>query len=58
MLKRFGCGYASSEMTVDDEGALVLDCPACPMPGKNMPENWEVQFKDEPYVLYRYNMSG
>jgi len=23
------------------EGSLVIECPACPHPGKNLPENWE-----------------
>lgn len=24
-----------------DDGGLVLDCGACPIPGVNMPDGWE-----------------
>ncbi|KAI0326025.1 hypothetical protein GY45DRAFT_1234598, partial [Cubamyces sp. BRFM 1775] len=39
-LKRFGCAHDPSRAAGTQEGQLALECPACPHPGKNIPENW------------------
>ncbi|KAF8888811.1 hypothetical protein BD779DRAFT_1611227 [Infundibulicybe gibba] len=41
MLKRAGRGHDPSGVTGTTEGELTLLCPACPHPGKNLPENWK-----------------
>lgn len=48
MLKRSGCGHTEAHLSEANEGVLVLECPACPIPGKNMPDDWEDRFKNEP----------
>jgi hypothetical protein len=48
MLKRMGCGHDRSRIALSNGGALVLECPACPHPGINMPEDWKTQFANEP----------
>jgi hypothetical protein len=35
-------------------GALAIECPACPHPGKNLPEDWETVYRHKPCVLYDY----
>ncbi|KAF8875848.1 hypothetical protein BD779DRAFT_1475909 [Infundibulicybe gibba] len=40
MLKRAGRGHDPSGVSGTKEGELALLCPACPHPGKNLPENW------------------
>ena len=32
------------------DGAFALECPACPHPGRNLPEKWEQVSEDERYV--------
>ncbi|KAJ7430401.1 hypothetical protein FB451DRAFT_1345936 [Mycena latifolia] len=43
MLKRAGraTSYASGGAEATKQGELVLECPACPRPGVNLPEGWE-----------------
>jgi hypothetical protein len=43
LLKRGGRGHDPRDDCVNatKPGELVLLCPACPHPGKNLPENWE-----------------
>ena len=50
-------------MSADDgvdataNGELAVKCPACPHPGKNMPERWEEIYKEKPYVLFEVSLS-
>jgi len=39
-LKQFGFGH--DEIQEPRPGALAIFCPACPQPGINLPEEWEV----------------
>lgn len=48
MMKRAGCGHNHAMVSFDSEGCLVMECPACPIPGKNMPDDWAERFKDQP----------
>ncbi|KAJ7104828.1 hypothetical protein C8R44DRAFT_639918, partial [Mycena epipterygia] len=41
MLKRAGRGHAADGVDGTKEGQFALLCPACPQPGKNLPENGE-----------------
>ncbi len=40
-LKRAGRAHDPSGAAGTQEGELALDCPACPHPDKNLPEEWE-----------------
>lgn len=39
-LKRFGVGYHENQEP--KIGSLALFCPACPQPGVNLPEDWQM----------------
>jgi len=41
MLKRAGRGYDCAGVDATGEGECALLCPACPQPGKNLPEGWQ-----------------
>ncbi|KAJ7037089.1 hypothetical protein C8F04DRAFT_1180815 [Mycena alexandri] len=41
MLKRAGRGHDPTGPMGTAPGECALLCPACPQPGKNLPENWE-----------------
>ena len=41
LAKRAGRGHDPSGIENTQAGQLALDCPACPHPGKNLPEGWE-----------------
>ncbi|KAJ6575718.1 hypothetical protein DFH09DRAFT_1260865 [Mycena vulgaris] len=41
MLKRAGRGHDPEGVAVTKDGELALLCPACPHPGKNLPQNWK-----------------
>ncbi|KIL55518.1 hypothetical protein M378DRAFT_188665 [Amanita muscaria Koide BX008] len=50
-LKRAGRGHDPAGSAATSPGELVLECPACPQPGKNLPQNWE-DAKSEDRFLY------
>ena len=39
-LKRTGCGHDLEGIGNTPPGSLTVECPACPHPGRNLPENW------------------
>ncbi|KAI0757483.1 hypothetical protein C8Q80DRAFT_1092841, partial [Daedaleopsis nitida] len=41
MLKRFGRGHDPAGAAATKAGELVVECAACPHPGKNLPDGWE-----------------
>ncbi|KAG1784380.1 uncharacterized protein HD556DRAFT_1435459 [Suillus plorans] len=41
MLKRAGRGHDPSGVDATSAGECAVLCPACPHPGKNLPEGWE-----------------
>ncbi|KAG1781169.1 hypothetical protein EV702DRAFT_1177489 [Suillus placidus] len=41
MWKCSGQGHDSSGVMGTSEGQCVVLCPACPQPGKNLPDNWQ-----------------
>ena len=41
LLKRSGRGHAVSGVAGTKEGECAVLCPACPQPGKNLPDNWK-----------------
>lgn len=40
-LKRAGRGHDPSGIDGTPPGSLVVECPACPHPGQNLPIGWE-----------------
>ena len=32
------------------DGGFALECPACPHPGRNLPDNWEQAPEDKKYA--------
>ncbi|KAG1846721.1 hypothetical protein C8R48DRAFT_750579 [Suillus tomentosus] len=40
-LKRAGRGHDPHGVDATSAGACAVLCPACPQPGKNLPDNWE-----------------
>ena len=51
-IKRGAAGHAT--VPVDDlgDGALAMECPACPHPGRNLPLEWENESGDRAYVSF------
>ncbi|KAG1855591.1 hypothetical protein F4604DRAFT_1883229 [Suillus subluteus] len=40
-LKQSGQGHNPADLEAMHEGELAVLCPACPQPGKNLPEDWQ-----------------
>jgi hypothetical protein len=41
MLKRGGRGHNPTGITGMEKGELAIECPSCPLLGKNLPEGWK-----------------
>ncbi|KAJ7046193.1 hypothetical protein C8F04DRAFT_938986 [Mycena alexandri] len=50
MLKRSGRGHDPSGAKGTGPGECALLCPACPHPGKNLPDNWENAPDDKKFL--------
>ncbi|KAG9311341.1 hypothetical protein JVU11DRAFT_8443 [Chiua virens] len=50
MLKRSGRGHDPSGVGNTKGGECALLCPACPQPGKNLPDDWDKAPKDEQWL--------
>ena len=50
VLKRFGHGHDPAGVEHTQEGECVILCPACPQPGKNLPDNWDRAPEDKKWV--------
>jgi hypothetical protein len=42
MLKHAGCGQDPAGAGATAQGELAIECPACPHPGQNLQEGWEL----------------
>ena len=40
-LKRAGRGHDPQGISGTSQGELMVECPACPHPGRNLPSDWE-----------------
>lgn len=40
-LKRAGRGHEPEGIVKTPNGGLMVECPACPHPGRNLPGGWE-----------------
>ncbi|KAH0826244.1 hypothetical protein J3R83DRAFT_5708 [Lanmaoa asiatica] len=50
MLKRSGRGHDPAGVQHTQEGECCVLCPACPQPGKNLPDNWDKVSKDKQWL--------
>ncbi|KAL1740941.1 hypothetical protein HDZ31DRAFT_67421 [Schizophyllum fasciatum] len=41
LLKRGGRGHVEDGVATTRDGQLALRCPACPLPGRNLPSDWQ-----------------
>lgn len=41
-LKRGAAGHTTTPIDELDGGALAVECPACPHPGRNLPTGWDI----------------
>lgn len=48
MLKRAGRGHDSAGIDATKLGEVAVECPACPLPGKNLPDDWKTLALKEP----------
>jgi hypothetical protein len=39
-LKRVECAHDPTGVGNTPPGGLTVECPACPRPGRNLPDNW------------------
>ncbi|KAH9885590.1 hypothetical protein C8Q73DRAFT_659447, partial [Cubamyces lactineus] len=56
MLKRGGRGHDPSGLASIENGALAVECPACPHPGKNLPDNWDTAAAEQRWLYTQYLM--
>lgn len=57
LCKRAGRGHARGGVRATALGELAVECPACPQPGKNLPEGWEALMETLAY-LYALFVAG
>ncbi|CAA7270803.1 unnamed protein product [Cyclocybe aegerita] len=50
LMKRFTQGHDLTGVQGTKEGECAVVCPACPLPGVNLPENWEQQPAKEQWL--------
>ncbi|KAI0047219.1 hypothetical protein FA95DRAFT_1465725, partial [Auriscalpium vulgare] len=50
MLKRGGRGHDPAGVDATQPGALAIECPACPRPGVNLPDDWESAPPDQSWL--------
>ena len=50
MLKRSGRGHSTTGADGTKPGELAVLCPACPQPGKNLPDDWQNAPEDKACV--------
>jgi hypothetical protein len=50
MLKRSGGGHDPKGVNATLQGELGIECPACPHPNRNLPDNWDKS--PQQYVAY------
>lgn len=51
MLKRAGRGHDPAGVIATPTAGLALECPQCPLPGKNIPIDWEEATEAKKYVV-------
>ncbi|KAF8871980.1 hypothetical protein BD779DRAFT_1453348 [Infundibulicybe gibba] len=54
LLKHAGCGHNPKGISAAQPGECAVLCPACPQPGKNMPQGWKRAPQEEAYLHSRF----
>ncbi|KAG2123716.1 hypothetical protein BD769DRAFT_1628906 [Suillus cothurnatus] len=54
LLKRFGRGHDPSGIDATKQGSCAVVCPACPHPGKNLPEDWKAALPDKRWLYAQF----
>ncbi|KAJ7020579.1 hypothetical protein C8F04DRAFT_1274884 [Mycena alexandri] len=54
MLKRSGRGHDPSGVKATKPGALAIECPACPRPDVNLPEDWESASNEDRFLYFLF----
>lgn len=49
LLKRMGRGHGEGGAKTTAERECAIVCPACPLPGINLPDNWDSADNDKRY---------
>jgi len=49
-IKRGGGAHIKTGLSSVSDGAFALECPACPHPGRNLPQDWDQAPEDRQYV--------
>ena len=49
MLKRAGRGHDPAGIAATQPRDCMVECPACPQPGKNLPDDWEMASPENAY---------
>lgn len=50
-IKRGGGCHTVAGLASIPDGSFALECPACPHPGRNLPQNWDQVSEDKRYVF-------
>lgn len=53
-LKRSGIGHKECGVDNLEAGELAVECPAAPLVGRNVPDNWQEVYKDQPHLRAQY----
>ncbi|KAG1739812.1 uncharacterized protein EDB91DRAFT_1248571 [Suillus paluster] len=53
-LKRAGHGHDPAGIEATSAGSLVIECAACPHPGRNLPDGWETTTRNSMYLYTLY----
>lgn len=53
-IKRGGGGHMKMGLDSVPDGAFSLECPACPHPGRNLPEDWDQIPEDTQLVFLTF----
>jgi len=52
LLKQSGLGHDPAGIHAAMPGACAVLCPACPQPGKNMPDDWQTTPPEVRYAIH------
>lgn len=55
IVKRFGLGYIPEGIEKAEPGSCAVKCAACPIPGSNLPADWEQS--SSPYITTSFTIS-
>lgn len=57
-MKRGAAGHTSTAVDDLGDGALAIECPACPHPGQNLPLGWENATGDKAYAPVIFHLAS